>query len=142
VRDVLLLVFESALAGVFVIAALTKLADPVGTRESMRAFGAPDRAAAALALVVPIAELAVAVALLFGQTARWGAIGVGCLLLVFSAAIFLSLARGSAPDCHCFGQLSSRPVGTATLVRNAILLAVAATVVAVVAPAGVRKGRR
>src|SRR3989442_3226388 len=129
-RDILLLVAEVALAAVFGVAAFSKLADPIGTRESMRAFGAPPRAAAALALGVPVAELAVAVAMLFAQTARWGALGAGCLLLVFSAVIALNLARGAAPDCHCFGQLSSRPVGTPTLVRNAGLLALAATVAA------------
>jgi uncharacterized membrane protein YphA (DoxX/SURF4 family) len=56
-RDMLLLAAEVALAVVPGTAGLSKLADPVGTRESMRAFGAPSRAAAGLALGVPVAEL-------------------------------------------------------------------------------------
>jgi len=41
--------------------------------------------------------------------------------VIFSAAIALRLARGSAPDCHCFGQLHSAPVSWKTLARNGVL---------------------
>jgi peroxiredoxin len=35
------------------------------------------------------------------------------------------MARGRKPDCHCFGQLHSAPVGRPTLIRNAVLAACA-----------------
>jgi len=41
------------------------------------------------------------------------------LLLAFTAAIAVSLARGRAPDCNCFGRLSAGAVGRKTLLRNA-----------------------
>jgi methylamine dehydrogenase accessory protein MauD len=47
------------------------------------------------------------------------------LLLLFLAGIGLSLARGRRPDCRCFGQLHSEPVGRSTLARNGVLAAVA-----------------
>jgi len=47
------------------------------------------------------------------------------LLIVFIAAIGVNLARGRRPDCHCFGQIYSKPVGAETLVRNGILAALA-----------------
>jgi peroxiredoxin len=31
------------------------------------------------------------------------------------------MAKGRAPDCHCFGQLHSAPAGRTTLIRNAVL---------------------
>jgi hypothetical protein len=40
------------------------------------------------------------------------------------------MVRGRAPDCHCFGQLSSGPIGRRTLIRNALLAVPAAVVVA------------
>jgi thiol-disulfide isomerase/thioredoxin len=43
------------------------------------------------------------------------------------------MARGEAPDCHCFGQIHSEPAGRGTLVRNAALAA-AAVLVLVLAP--------
>jgi peroxiredoxin len=40
-----------------------------------------------------------------------------------------SLACGRAPDCHCFGQLHSEPVGPSSIARNVALGALAAFVV-------------
>jgi hypothetical protein len=33
------------------------------------------------------------------------------LLVLFIVAIAVTLARGRKPDCHCFGQLHSKPIG-------------------------------
>ena len=109
------------LSAVFVAAGIGKLTDRAGTRRAVGEFGAPDRLVAPLAPVLPVAELAVAVALLFTTTRSAGAVGALVLLGVFSAAIAVSLARGHAPDCHCFGQLHSAPASWKTLVRNALL---------------------
>jgi peroxiredoxin len=113
------------LAAVFAAAGLAKLADRAGTRRAVVEFGAPERFAGALGLLVPVAELAVAALLVPAQTAIYGAIGGLVLLAVFSAAIAWNLARGRTPDCHCFGQLHSAPAGWRTLGRNAVLALVA-----------------
>ena len=36
---------------------------------------------------------------------------VAALLLAFVGGIAFNMARGNAPDCHCFGQLHSEPAG-------------------------------
>jgi thiol-disulfide isomerase/thioredoxin/uncharacterized membrane protein YphA (DoxX/SURF4 family) len=123
-----LLVVRLLLASVFALAAVTKLADLRGSREAVAGFGAPEALAAPLGTLLPFAELAVAIALLPGRTARFGALGAFALLVLFAAAIGRSMARGEAPDCHCFGQLHSEPAGARTLVRNAALGALAAFV--------------
>ena len=128
--DALVLASRVLLAAVFVVAAVTKLADRGATRRAGVAFGAPEPVAAWLALLLPLAELAVAALLLTTATALAGALGALALLLLFSAAIALNLARGRAPDCHCFGQLHSAPAGPRTLVRNGALVGVAAFAVA------------
>jgi len=114
------------LAAVFVVAAFGKLADLEGARRAVREFGAPERLAGALAAALVAAELAVAALLIPGSTAVAGAAGALALLLLFTVAIATSLARGRAPDCHCFGSLHSAPAGPATLARNGALAAVAA----------------
>jgi thiol-disulfide isomerase/thioredoxin len=81
--------------------------------------------AAALGLVLPLAELAVAATLLPASTAWWGALGALALLLLFVVGISINLARGKKPECHCFGQLHSAPAGWRTLARNAVLAAIA-----------------
>lgn len=119
-----------ALAAVFAVAAVGKLADRSGTRAALKSFGLPGRAAAPIAIALPLAELAVATALLVPATAVAGAIGALGLLAVFSAAIAVNLARGRRPDCHCFGQVHSKPIGAGTLLRNAgLAIAAGLTVV-------------
>src|SRR5437764_1451984 len=116
---VTLLAARLLLAAVFAVAALTKVADRAGTRQAIMNFGLPALLAGPLGLLLPAAELAVAVALVPTVSAWWGAIGAFTLLLLFSAGIGVNLARGRRPDCHCFGQLHSEPVGWPTLARNA-----------------------
>jgi thiol-disulfide isomerase/thioredoxin len=130
VLDALLLISRLLLAAVLAVAALAKLADREGTRQAVVAFGAPRSVAAPLALVLPAAELAVAVLLLPGATALAGALGALVLLLLFTAAIALNLVRGREPECHCFGQLHSAPAGPRALVRNGLLAMVAALTLA------------
>ena len=114
------------LAVCFAVAGGAKLADRAGTREAVVEFGAPARLAAPLALILPLAELTVATLLLVSATAVAGAAAALALLALFSAAIAVSLARGRAPECHCFGQLHSSPAGWKTLARNGALVATAA----------------
>jgi peroxiredoxin/uncharacterized protein YidB (DUF937 family) len=44
------------------------------------------------------------------------------------AGIARALARGEAPDCHCFGQLHSAPADRGALARNGALAALAGVV--------------
>ena len=124
--DALVLGSRLLLAAVFAAAAVAKLRDREGTRDAIVGFGAPERLAAPLALLLPLAEIVVAGLLLPASTALAGALGALVLLLLFTVAIALNLARGRAPDCHCFGQLRSAPAGPGTLARNGALVVVAA----------------
>ncbi|MHB8730884.1 MAG: MauE/DoxX family redox-associated membrane protein [bacterium] len=120
-----LLALRVVLAGVFLLAGAAKLADRAGSRQAMLDFGVPERLASAAGALLPVAELATACALLPVATARWGALAALALLALFTAAVAVAIARGRAPACRCFGQLSSAPVGPRTLVRNGLLLAAA-----------------
>jgi thiol-disulfide isomerase/thioredoxin len=120
----LALIARLVLAGVFAVAGIAKLADRQGTRKAAIGFGAPERIAGVLAIALPLAELAVAGLLLPASTAVYGALGAVALLALFTGAIAISLARGRAPDCHCFGQLHSAPASWRTLARNAVLLGI------------------
>jgi len=125
----MLLLARLLLAGVFLVAGLAKLADLKGSRQAMRDFGMPTLLAAPFGVLLPLAELAVGIALLPTLSAWWAAIGALALLLLFVGGISYNLARGRQPDCHCFGQLYSRPIGWPTLMRNLLLAAVAGFIV-------------
>jgi peroxiredoxin len=127
--DIVILFARLLLAAVFVVAGVAKLADREGSRRAVADFGVPSALAAPLGILLPLAELAVAAALIPTSTAFWGAVGALVLLLLFVAGIGANLARGRRPDCHCFGQLHSSPAGWSTLARNGVLAAIAALLV-------------
>jgi Methylamine utilisation protein MauE len=124
-----LLVARAVLALVFIVAGITKLLDPSGTRKAMREFGVPQALTAPGAVLLPVVELGAAVALFPLVTAWYGAVACLALMLLFIGGIGVAMARGRRPDCHCFGQLYSSPIGWRTLARNAVLAAVAGFVV-------------
>lgn len=127
--NIALLLARLLLAVVFVVAGLAKLADRARSRQALINFGVPAGLAAPGGILLPLAELAVAMALIPLASAWWGAVGALILVLLFIAGIVFNLARGRTPDCHCFGQLYSKPIGWSTLVRNVLLAAVAGFVI-------------
>ncbi|REJ78987.1 MAG: DoxX family membrane protein [Acidobacteria bacterium] len=123
--EVILLLLRLLLSGVFLIAGIGKLLDRQGSEKALAEFDVPSPLVSPLAAVLPWIELLVAFFLLFGSFAWPAAIVATVLLALFTAGMLLQIARGRAPDCHCFGQIHSEPVGVKSLIRNAALLAVA-----------------
>lgn len=116
--DLVLLIIRLLLFGVFSLAAIGKILDIAGSEKALRDFGVPDSLVWYLARLLPAAEYAVAAALLFTGASWFGAVGGLALLLVFIGGMIYQIAKGSDPDCHCFGQIHSERVGWASLFRN------------------------
>ncbi len=127
--DAILLLLRLALVAVFLTAAVAKLADAAGTKKALAGFGVPRAIVTAGWLALPLSEITVSVLLLPARVAWCGALAGTALLGVFSIAIIVSLARGRAPECRCFGELSAAPIGWKTVARNASLVAIGAVVV-------------
>ncbi|MEV4220969.1 MauE/DoxX family redox-associated membrane protein [Nonomuraea sp. NPDC049725] len=116
-----LLSCQVLIGAVFAVAALTKLRDPAAFAASVAALRlVPKGVASLVAGAVAVAEASVA-ALMF--LPRAGFALAAALLLGFCAVIVKS--RRSRVECRCFGAASG-PLGPAHLVRNGLLLAVAA----------------
>jgi peroxiredoxin/uncharacterized membrane protein YphA (DoxX/SURF4 family) len=128
-----LVIARLLLTAVFIVAGVAKLTDRSGTQQALADFDVPPRLAESLLLLLPAAELAAATALVFPTTARWGAAGSLGLLALFVVGLTRVLRRGEAPDCHCFGQLHSKPASWMTVARNCVL-ALAAAYVALAGP--------
>ena len=117
-----ILLVQIALSIVFGLAGVTKLLDLTGTRLAVKDFGAPDSTIEPISRLLPITEIAVAVFFLFRSTALYASYAALLMLTVFMVAIGRNIARGQPTECHCFGQLYSRPVGWSTLLRNAVFV--------------------
>jgi thiol-disulfide isomerase/thioredoxin len=127
--DIVLLLIRLLLAGVFGVAGLAKAIDRKGSEKALRDFGVPASLVPAAAVFLPLAEIAVAVSLLFVTTSWYAAIASAALLAIFTAAMLYQMAKGRNPDCHCFGQVTSTPVSNSTVVRNVLLIAASALLI-------------
>jgi uncharacterized membrane protein YphA (DoxX/SURF4 family) len=76
IQSWVLLSTRLALTSIFIIAGIAKIADRNGSQQTLVDFGVPRRIAPALAIALPLAELAIALALIpiplawFGQSAH------------------------------------------------------------------------
>ena len=123
-----LLIARLALASVFLVAGSAKLSRRAETKAAAGELGLPERAAAVVAPVLPVVELALAATLLADRTARSAA---GAALLLTVCFILLSgraLIRGRQPRCRCFGELLRIRVGYGTLALDAGMAAIAVVI--------------
>lgn len=95
---------QFVLAAFFVVAGISKIADPPGFAHEIHNYKmVPGALVNAMALILPWIEVVTGVALFLGIARRTAAKVLGILLLVFIAALGVNLARGHPVDCGCFG---------------------------------------
>ncbi len=123
--EIVLLLVRILLAGIFALAGVAKFIDLKGSEKAFQDFGVPKSLALPGAVALSVAEIVIAVLFLFVETSWFGAVAALSLLLLFIGQMIYQLARGNAPDCHCFGQLHSEPVSPISILRN-VLFAVPA----------------
>lgn len=127
--EILFLALRLALAAVFGVAAFGKLADREGSEKALNDFRVPKALVPALIYLLPLSEIVVAISLLFVEISWFGAIGAAGLFAVFTGGMVYQFAKGNAPDCHCFGQIHSEPVGVSSILRNVALIAIAVVLI-------------
>lgn len=126
------------LAGVLAVSGSTKLGSAEQTLASMASLRLPEWLRARwIALVLPWAELALAVALLLtsGSVFVMGSLATLALMGAYLAIVVLAVLRPEPADCGCFGDLVDSRVTWRTVTRN-VLLAAAAAVTAAAALLG------
>ena len=123
--ELILLLIRLILFAIFALAGIGKLLDLKGSEKAVKAFGTPEEFAKFFAVGLPFAEIVFAGCLLFVETSWVGAIGAELLLLTFIGGMIWQLAKGNAPDCHCFGAIHSEPVSRKSLIRNVVFAVLA-----------------
>ena len=121
----IVLIVRLVLFGVFLTAAVGKLADRRGTRQAIADFGVPNGFTKYLVVLLPATELAIATLLIVGPWVQWAALAAVVMLALFIVTIVVNLMQGRTPNCHCFGQLHSKPIGWSIVLRNAFFASMA-----------------
>ena len=100
---------QFVLAAVFVVAAISKIADPPGFAHQLHNYQlVSPRFLNAFALVMPWLELLTGLALFVGLWRRTAAAIIAVLLVVFVGALGINLARRHPIDCSCFSTASTQ----------------------------------
>jgi hypothetical protein len=119
-----------ALAALFAQAAWHKLRAPSEFAAVLAAYAlVPRTVVPTFARLLPLSELAVAVALVLPKSSQAAALAASALLLLYALAMGINLVRGRYElDCGCLGPYRRRRVSTWMVVRNVALAAAAALV--------------
>lgn len=134
-QPMLTVFLRSFLALLLVLAAVPKLIHREEFYGVVRNFRlTPDWLSRPLAALLPVAELAVAAALLVRPVAQGAALAAAALLIVFAVAMAINVLRGrTAIDCGCFRDGMKQPLSWLLVLRN-IGLASAALLTAALLP--------
>ncbi len=118
--EVVLLILRIGLAAIFGLAGIAKFLDRDGSEKAFKEFGVPETIARPSSIALSIFEIVIAALFLFTTTSWYASVSASFLLILFVGQMIYQMAKGNAPDCHCFGQLHSEPVGKKSLIRNMI----------------------
>lgn len=123
-----LLALRCILAFIFIRAGVTKLSDLADFRTAVTNYEiVPPALTGALALGVPAVEVAAGLLLLLGVLPGVVAALLALLLVSFSVAIIINLARGRVFDCGCGGTAPSL-IGWRHVTVNGLLAAAAVAI--------------
>jgi hypothetical protein len=117
------------LAVLFATAAWHKASDSRRFTATLDAYRLlPPWLGGAAARALPVAEVVVAISLLL-PLYRWAALGAVAMLILYSVAIAINLARGRREiDCGCFGPAAGVPLSGGLVARNVLLIGASALV--------------
>jgi uncharacterized membrane protein YphA (DoxX/SURF4 family) len=108
----------------FVVSSLEKIVDPAAFAQSITNYQMlPAWLSAFLATVLPWLELLCGFAVLFGALTRGGSLLLSVMLVVFTLAVLVALARGLDISCGCFTQdPTAGKIGWMKILQNATLI--------------------
>lgn len=116
-------ILQFFLSFLFLITAGSKFRALNAFRSSILAFGLVSyKYTRTASLVIPCLEAIAAVGMMFNPTKTLSVLTLTILLIAFTIAIGINLARGNRIDCNCFGTLSKKPISEWSIVRNLVLI--------------------
>ncbi len=106
---VFLILFRLIVGGVFIWAAVTKIADPLDFAQNIKNYRVVGQTLSFItAIILPYVELVAGLFLIVGVFPRSSALLISGLLLFFIILVALTVLRGIDVDCGCFGTFSRK----------------------------------
>jgi hypothetical protein len=125
------LVLQLSVGAICVLAAVEKLRQGTAFVAGLEAYRlVPQKAVAAVATLVIVAEVVAGTSLLLNIAPVAGALGATVLFAIFTTALAANLIRGNRVPCNCFGPSNIELISNLTLLRTALLLVMALSVFA------------
>lgn len=104
-----LLLLRLIVGGVFIWAAVTKIADPLTFAQDVRNYRLVGQTLSFLtALILPWIELIAGICLIIGVFPRSSALLISGLLTFFILLVAITIIRGIDVECGCFGTFSRK----------------------------------
>jgi len=125
-----ILVLRVLLGALFVFSSADKVLHPDRFAIAIRAYEIlPIALTNIFALVVAWTELIAGIMLIFGVLTRKASSAIFILLVVFTAAITLTMIRGLVVDCGCFSNEGGSQTGARLIVRNLFLIVISLMII-------------
>jgi len=104
-----LILLRLIVGGIFIWAAVTKIADPLSFAQNIRNYRLVGQTLSfATAIILPWLELIAGICLIVGVFPRSSALLVSGLLVFFIILVTVTILRGIDVDCGCFGTFSRK----------------------------------
>jgi len=104
-----LMLLRLIVGGIFIWAAVTKIADPLSFAQNIRNYRLVGQTLSfATAIILPWLELIAGICLIVGVFPRSSALLVSGLLVFFIILVTVTILRGIDVDCGCFGTFSRK----------------------------------
>ncbi len=129
----LAVVLRIVLIAVFFTSAIAKIKPSTGFEGAIQQFSqglVGPQLSRIFARALPVFEFVLALLLASGWWLKAVAVVASVTLLLFTAAMAVSLAQGNRVRCNCFGAASSA-IGIGSLSRNIILIAASLTLLTI-----------
>lgn len=104
-----LLLLRLVVGGVFIWAAVTKIADPLSFAQDVRNYRLVGQSLSFVtAIILPWVELLAGVCLIIGIFPRSSALLISGLLVFFIILVAVTMLRGIDVECGCFGTFNRK----------------------------------
>ncbi len=113
------LLFRIILGSIFLIAAISKIADLSGFAKEIANYKiVPDMAVNLMSIVIPWIELVCAMFIITGIRIKSSVAIIGSMILVFNIAIAIAMIKGLNINCGCHTQVMAEQIGWQKIIEN------------------------